>query len=242
MIVSHNELVNMVTKAFLGFRRHCGEADIIANMVADLQMVGLNGITHFNRGCQFMRQENDSPVDLYERRSHCLHIDLHNSSLACHLPVVLDFALEKMIGRREITVKLTRCHNRWLAYSELAKLSSKGIACKAYWENGSAPKQVLLVLNKGRISPELFFSNRSLTNNPQTSQNMTIELSIDDFDFSNMLERYDTHLSAKQLSLTQQSAWEKGIEVDEKEWQVLKKTAAEILVENSEQSKLGAGE
>ena len=41
MIVSHNELVAAVNKAFLGMRRHCGEADVIANMVADLQMVGL---------------------------------------------------------------------------------------------------------------------------------------------------------------------------------------------------------
>lgn len=39
MIVSHNELVAAVNKAFLGMRRHCGEADVIANMVADLQMV-----------------------------------------------------------------------------------------------------------------------------------------------------------------------------------------------------------
>ena len=32
MIVSHNELVAAVNKAFLGMRRHCGEADVIANM------------------------------------------------------------------------------------------------------------------------------------------------------------------------------------------------------------------
>ena len=48
MIVSHNELVAAVNKAFLGMRRTCGEADVIANMVADLQMVGLDGVRHFN--------------------------------------------------------------------------------------------------------------------------------------------------------------------------------------------------
>ena len=42
MIVSHNELVAVTNKAFLGMRRTCGEADVIANMVADLQMIGLN--------------------------------------------------------------------------------------------------------------------------------------------------------------------------------------------------------
>ena len=54
MIVSHNELVAAVNKAFLGMRRHCGEADVIANMVADLQMVGLNGVRHFNNASQFL--------------------------------------------------------------------------------------------------------------------------------------------------------------------------------------------
>ncbi|GLQ76429.1 DUF3726 domain-containing protein [Vibrio sp. vnigr-6D03] len=241
MIVSHNELVATVTKAFLGMRRNCGEADIIANMVADLQMVGLNGVKHFNNGSRFMSKEEDCPVDVYELGNSSLEIDLHGSSLACHLPVVLDFALEKMVNHRQITLKLTRCHNRWLAYSELAKLSSKGIACKAYWENGSDPKKVLLVLNKGRISPELFFSEQA---SPESLiiHDMTIVLSIDDFDFSEVADGYNIHISAKQLSRTQKASWEKGIEVDEQEWQTLKETATEILVENSEQSRLGAGE
>ncbi len=34
-------------KAFLGMRRTCGEADVIANMVADLQMVGFGWCSSF---------------------------------------------------------------------------------------------------------------------------------------------------------------------------------------------------
>ncbi|MBD1557748.1 DUF3726 domain-containing protein [Vibrio sp. S9_S30] len=241
MIVSHNELVAMVTKAFLGMRRHCGEADIIANMVADLQMAGLNGVKHFNNGSRFMSNEEDCPVEVCELGNDSLEIDLHGSSLACHLPVVLDFALQKLVKRRQMTLKLTRCHNRWLAYSELAKLASKGIACKAYWENGSSPQKVLLMLNKGRLSPELCFSEQ-VSPDSLSIHDMTIVLSIDDFDFSAISDGYTIHIPAKQLSDAQKAAWKQGIEVDEQEWQMLKNTATEMLVESSEQSKLGAGE
>ncbi|BCL71873.1 hypothetical protein TUMSATVNIG1_38400 [Vibrio nigripulchritudo] len=241
MIVSHNELATTVTKAFLGMRKNCGEADIIANMVVDLQMAGLNGIKHFNNGSRLMHKEKDSPVDVCEAGNNTLDFDLHGSSLACHLPAVLDFALQKMVKHRKITLTLTRCHNRWLAYSELVKLSSKGIACKANWENGSDPRKVLLILNKGRISPELFFSKQASADS-SLIHDMTVVLSIDDFDFSDIAEEYDIHISARQLSRSQKTAWEQGIEVDEQEWQMLKQSAKEILVENSEQSKLGAGE
>ena len=105
MIVSHNELVATVTKAFLGMRRNCGEADIIANMVADLQMVGLNGVKHFNNGSRFMSKEEDCPVDVYELGNSSVQIAVHGSSLACHLHVALHLALAKKVKHRHIKLK-----------------------------------------------------------------------------------------------------------------------------------------
>ena len=49
MIVSYNELFSAVEKAFRGEQRLCGEADIIAAMVVDLQMLGLDGVRQFNQ-------------------------------------------------------------------------------------------------------------------------------------------------------------------------------------------------
>ncbi|MGU3843195.1 DUF3726 domain-containing protein, partial [Vibrio diabolicus] len=149
MIVSHNELVAAVNKAFLGMRRHCGEADVIANMVADLQMVGLHGVRHFNNASLFLGLDSDCAVSVTNSTSASIEMDLHNGSVACHLPAVLDFALEKMINSKSITITLKQCHNRWLGFSELLKLSAKGIACRAQWVNGSSPKRTLYVLNRG---------------------------------------------------------------------------------------------
>ncbi|KAB2825287.1 DUF3726 domain-containing protein [Aliivibrio finisterrensis] len=241
MIVSHNELVAVTNKAFMGMRRTCGEADIIANMVADLQMVGLNGVMHFNNATKFLIAEEDCPVDITMSNSGNLVVDLHGCSVACHLPVIVDYAVEKMVEKKNLTITLKKCHNRWLAYSELVKLAAKGIACKAHWENGTSPKRTLYVLNRGCVAPELFLSDKIDLNSGYLND-MTIELSVRDFDVMALSEGYSIHIDSAELSSTQENAWRNGIDVDDVDWESLKKTATAILVENSEQSLKGAGE
>ncbi|MGF1754872.1 DUF3726 domain-containing protein [Vibrio makurazakiensis] len=241
MIVSHNELVAAVNKAFLGMRRSCGEADVIANMVADLQMVGLDGVRHFNNASSYMGLEDDCPVDINVTSDNTIEVDLHKCSLACHLPVIMDYSIEKMVGSKTLKIELNNCHNRWLAYSELVKLAAKGIACTASWNNGTNPKRTLYVLNRGCVAPELFLSDLALGSDDHL-HNMTIELSINDFDVKRLAEGYETHIRSQSLAETQENAWSQGIEVDDAEWSSLKETATAILVENSQRSLQGAGE
>ncbi len=241
MIVSHNELVAAVNKAFLGMRRHCGEADVIANMVADLQMVGLHGVRHFNNASLFLGLDSDCAVSVTNSTPSSIEMELHNGSVACHLPAVLDFALEKMINSKSITITLKQCHNRWLGFSELLKLSAKGIACRAQWANGTSPKGILYVLNRGCIAPEVFFSDQ-VDAQDTDFHSMTIDLSVDDFDIGKHLRDYTIHIEGNELSRTQQASWQNGIFVDDEEWEILKQTATVFLVENSERSKHGAGE
>mgnify|MGYP001458682514 CR=1 FL=1 len=241
MIVSHNELVAVVNKAFLGMRRTCGEADIIANMVAGLQIVGLNGIGHFNNAAQFLTAEKDCPVDIVTTDEGGLVVDLHGCSLACHLPVVIDYAVEKMVGKKQLTIELKNCHNRWLAYNELVKLAAKGLACKAQWNNGTAPQNTLYILNQGCVSPELFLSDH-LDLEGCTLHDMTIQLSVNNFDIANCSADYTRHINSSELNRAQRDTWYDGILVDDEEWETLKRTATALLVENSEQSVKGAGE
>lgn len=161
-------------------------------------------------------------------------------SVACHLPAVLDFALEKMINRKSITITLRQCHNRWLGFSELLKLSAKGIACRAQWVNGSSPKRTLYVLNRGRIAPEVFFSDQ-FDGHDTDLHSMVIELSVNDFDIEKSAQGYTIHIEGDELSRTQQASWKNGIFVEDQEWETLKQTATALLVENSERSMLGAG-
>ncbi|MFA0438916.1 hypothetical protein BCU70_09440 [Vibrio sp. 10N.286.49.C2] len=241
MIVSHNELVAAVNKAFLGMRRSCGEADVIANMVADLQMVGLHGVRHFNNASAYIDHDQDCPADIMLTAQGLITADLHRCSVACHLPVIIDYAIEKMIGSKTMKIELTHCHNRWLAYSELVKLAAKGIACSAKWTNGSSPKHTMYILNRGCVAPELFLSD-VLATDLLDCHSMTIELSVQDFDVQALSDGYSVHIDANELSQAQHNAWHNGITVDDQEWLQLKQTATAILVENSEQSIKGAGE
>ena len=70
---------------------------------------------------------------------------------------------------------------------------------------------------------------------------MTIELSLKDFNIAALSSDYTTHIDSAVLNNAQDMAWNKGIDVDDAEWEILKNTATAILVENSEQSQQGAG-
>ena len=241
MIVSHNELVTAVHKAFLGLRRCCGEADVIANMVADLQMVGLNGVGHFNKAIPFLADEKDGPISLAKPAPDRIEVDMGGTSQACHLPSVIDYAVEQMVGSKLLTIHLNNCHNRWLAYSELVKLSAKGLACKAQWSNGSDAKKTLYVLNKGCVFPELYQADEGAKDSGSI-HDMTIELSLSNFALPSAgIQGYD-QIDSASLRSRYEKSWQEGIEVDDVEWKKLKQAATVFLVENSEVSAKGAGE
>ena len=239
MIVSHNEIVSMVNKAFLGMQREVGEADLIASMVAELQMAGLNGILHFNNASPFILSERDMPIDIVSQTEGMVSLDLHGSSLVCHLPVVMDYALEKMGNREHFKIYLHNCHNRWLAYSELVNLAAKGIACLAKWDNGSAPKHTIFTLDKRFVYPDIYYFNEAQDN--YNTNDMVIELATSNFNVDKDIQHFDHKISTDELYTTHQRAWRQGIYVDDEQWAVLKKSAAAILVENSEASSKGAG-
>ena len=202
-------------------------------------MAGLNGITHFNNASPFILSERDEPIDIVHQADGEVSLDLHGSSLVCHLPAVMDYAIEKMGDRDHFKIYLHNCHNRWLAYSELAKLAAKGIACLAKWDNGSAPKHTIFTLDKRFVYPDIYHFNEAQAN--YNTNDMIIELSTANFNIENDIQHFDQKFSTDELYATHQRAWKEGIYVDDEQWAILKKSAAAILVENSEASSKGAG-
>ena len=239
MIVSHNEIMTIVHKAFTGMHREVGEADVIATMVAELQMAGLDGIRHFNNASPCILTEHDTPIDIVHQQDGAIRLDLHGSSLACHLPTIIDYALEKMGDLAHFHIYLQNCHNRWLAYSELVGLAAKGFACLAKWDNGSVPKHTLFTLNQGFVYPDLYFFDQAQAN--YNTNDMIIEIATQNFDIEQDIQHFNYKISTDELFETHQRAWKEGIYVDDEQWAILKKTAAAMLVENSETSSKGAG-
>ena len=239
MIVSRNEIITTVYKAFSGMHREVGEADLIATMVAELQMAGLDGVRQFNNASPYILTGRDIAIDITHQSEDEIGLDLHSSSVVCHLPSIMDYALEKMGDLDHFKITLYNCHNRWLAYSELVSLAAKGIACLARWDNGSAPKHTLFTLNQGFVYPDLYFFNKAQID--YETQDLVIELATSNFDIEDDVQHFDHKISTDELFATHNRAWKEGIYVDDEQWNILKKTATAILVENSELSSKGAG-
>lgn len=238
MQVSHNELVVLSAKAFDGLRRHCGESDMIANMVADLEMAGLNGVQHFVNALAFMKNENDGPVQVDAFTGSQLTANLHGCSILCHLPTLLDYTVEKLVDQPTITLHIEQCHNRWLAFGELVKLAGKGLSVKAQWYNGNDPKHVVYVLNAGCILPDIYLSKADPTMNKHS---LTIEISKTPIP-QPRLTAHHQHISSATLAAAKRHAWQHGVTVNKSDWLKIKQTAEGILVESSDASRLGAGE
>jgi len=244
MIVSRNEIITTVYKAFSGMHREVGEADLIATMVAELQMAGLDGVRQFNNASPYILTGRDVAIDIVHQSANEVGFDLHNSSVVCHMPSIIDYVLEKMGTLEHYKITLYNAHNRWLAYSELVSLAAKGIACQARWDNGSAPRHTLFTLNQGFIYPDLYFFDKPQASNYEKvydKQDLVIELATSNFDIEEDIQHFDRKISTDELFATHNRAWKEGIFVDDDQWAQLKQTAAAILVENSELSSKGAG-
>ncbi|WP_250163315.1 hypothetical protein [Psychrobacter sp. WY6] len=70
---------------------------------------------------------------------------------------------------------------------------------------------------------------------------MIIEIATQNFDIEQDIQHFNYKISTDELFETHQRAWKEGIYVDDEQWAILKKTAAAMLVENSETSSKGAG-
>ncbi len=240
MIVSHNELEASVNKAFLSTRKSYGEADVIATMVSQLQIVNLNGIRHFNNAFEFIKSEKDMLFKIEVMEPNFIKINLYGSSLAYHIPIIVDHILERLSKNNYLKIEIINCHNRWLIYSQLIYLASKGFQCVANWSNGSSPKSVLCFVNS--FFPDIYLSEEQVELEDNV-HDITLRIAKQDLDIDPiLLKRYKTYISSENLKSRYLLSKNKGIFVEDSDWVLLRKNAALVLVENSEKSSLGAGE
>ncbi|WP_084266978.1 DUF3726 domain-containing protein [Shewanella marina] len=231
--VSHNELITVTSKAFDGLRLPCGEAEQIAHMVADLEMVGLHGIEHFLNAVEYLTKANTQACQLTMQTESILEVDLHGDSILCQLPTILTYVAEKLLTQNHLTLKISQCHNRWLAFGELCQLAKQGISIKAYWYNINSPTYIKYILNSGNKLPELYISpidELALV----SSRSLTIEFNNSVFKLPESGE-YLQHISSAVLEQQQVSSWQRGIPVQEASWQQLQQISKAILVQDSSQ-------
>lgn len=234
--VSHNELVTLCTKAFIGLHKNCGEADVIANMVADLEMVDLDGIKHFIKALDFLADDLDSPVKVDTSSEQRLSANLKGSSILCHLPALLDFSLEKLANQPTVTLHISHCHNRWLAFGELIKLANNGLSVKASWNNGPQSIQLVYILEAGQSLPELYLTQKEAVD----QHSLSIEISRQAITHP-LAGDMTQHITSSMQAESKRKAWKQGISVSREDWDTIKSVASTILVESNAVSLRGAG-
>ncbi|WP_394209102.1 DUF3726 domain-containing protein [Enterovibrio calviensis] len=251
MQVSHNELVTLCTKAYDSLKRQCGEAETIANMVVDLEMAGLQGMSFFLAALESIEQDTDYPVPVFDADDHQIKVDLGGASLLCHFPALIDVALEQLIHGQRVQLHIRDCHNRWFGFGELLKLAGKGLSVRAQWRNDQAPNYVDYVHNAGFRYPNIYFDNPgqlrtqplfSTKMHPEQLQKNDLLVDIQLYPFEIFRANSEPDISAEMQSVAEQRAWKHGIDIEENDWNTLKKYVARSLVENSERSLQGAGE
>ncbi|AQS39102.1 Protein of unknown function (DUF3726) [Shewanella psychrophila] len=234
--VSHNELVTLCTKAFISLHKNCGEADVIANMVADLEMVGLDGIKHFIKALDFLAGDLDSPVKVDILSEQILSADLKGCSILCHLPTLLDYSLDQLTDHQTVTLQISHCHNRWLAFGELIKLAKNGLSIKASWNNGPESIQLVYILDAGQSLPELYLTRQKADD----QHSLSIEISRQSITHP-LGGDMTHHITSSIQAESKRKAWKQGISVSREDWDTIKSVASTILVESNAVSLRGAG-
>jgi hypothetical protein len=232
ILVSHNELVAVTSKAFSGLRLPYGEADLIANMVADLEMVGLHGIKHFIDGLTYLNNTKVQPCNITYESDSEININLNNESILCHLPTILGYISDKLLVNNNVKLNIENCCNRWLAFGELCKLSKEGISINACWNDFIEPIRIKYLLNSGNELPEIYINK--LVGSEEGGacigrRKLTIEFSNDMFVLP-ISSEYQQHFSSAQLKKYQEESWAKGISIKIVDWEKLKASSQAILV------------
>ncbi len=233
--VSQNELKALCIKAFNGLNLNSGEADLVAKMVIDLEMVGLHGTKHFVKALKYLKNDNAFNVNI-KSHDNKIDVDLGSCSILSHIQIIVAYAIDHMRNHDSVIVEIKNCHNKWLAYSQLKRLSQKGFNVKIKWSNTSLPQDVEYVIAANDSFPCVNIS-KSIDNDINT---LRLEINKKEFAKDDSIN-VDKYISSKDLKKSFDKTVEEGILIEKDDWEAVKLVARGILVESSESSRNDAG-
>lgn len=233
--LSHNELISLCKKAFLGVRCQSGESDRVANMVAALEMVGLSGVKSFVHALPLLQQQPHVNPQVDHLSNKQLKINMQGSSLLSHLPSLLAYAQEKLVDHDSVTLKIEDCFSRWLVYGELAKLAKKGFYIKASWYSASHFQYINCLFQAHDYYPEIYMDNKPT----ETVNDLLIQISKKPFDIDTISG--EVYLNSEQQAQFEKKSWENGVTIDYSDWQLMREFVKATLVASSAESLQGAG-
>lgn len=247
MRISLNELNATLKRSFEGMGYFVGTYEDAAQMVSWLEMHSEQGFSELERALPYVNDDDKAAVELLFEDASSAIVDCHGRSALNSLALVLDLAHAKALKAGIATLKVQHCHNRKFILKLLADCGRRGISMMAYWQNGTHPAtEHVASIGAGERYPR--YSEAVLKTGSRTLEKQTMTLICSDRVniAAQLMSSPDDRVSWRTVepdafAATGRATLESGIEISEVLWQTINQLGEKVLVENSEQSRRGAG-
>lgn len=252
MKVSKNEITALLKQVFEGLKFRCGEYESAADMIVWAEMCGLSGLLALRHSLPYLTEQSPPPLrSIHESETKAV-LDANNgSSLNC-ADVVMNLAYTKALAQECCSVTVLNCHNRKLFVKTIADCGNRGMSCLAYWRDAIDPVALHVVItaadSDGMPSYSTYkLSEQSFIEDSQR-QSLFIECSTKpvtpDDHIGSLIADGDnpgTNVLPAALQNNYHASLMQGLSIEEDLWTQLQALAQIVLVESSEQSRMGAG-
>lgn len=271
MKASRNELIALFKQAFEGVGFDLGGYENAADMIIWAQMHGLNSFDVMRKRMADYQQRKEllreqlTPKQLNADSDENAVIDAKNNSSIVAAGMAFYIAYVKAIKSTVAKVNVLNCFDRKLTIKKLVDCAKRGMVCLAYWRDGATLHVV--TSDTGVCCPEYRqYSITALSEQDDLaaeqhyfSKQHQQTLFVVCANNAANLQEYITHnlpeLESNQTSQANQSkvispammkssyieALTNGIDIDPSFWQELATLGTQVLVESTEQSRMGAG-
>lgn len=254
MRVSKTELNALLKQAFEGLGFNSGEYEYAADMVVWAEMSGLQGLQELHRGLPYLIEHSGLPIQcVWEDGANALMDAGNSSSLNC-AEVVLDMAYVKALKQGFSSVTVRNCHNRKLFMKAVMECGRRDVSALVYWRNSSAPViEHVISIGPGTTTPLLpRYRTRQMVadSNIEIAQRQSLfivcstqvaKLDEHESDFFSQSYNETTLMEPDTLRGNYRAALNQGLVIKEALWERLQALSKKVLVESSEQSRMGAG-
>ncbi len=247
MNISMNELKAALRRCFEASGYFVGNYEDAANMILWLEKHGLNGLGELQRALPYIAEDREKPLStvVYEDSTSAIIDSNGRSALNC-IAASVDLAHAKALEVGIATVTVHNCHNRMFILKALTDCGRRGISIAAYWQNGSQTvTEHTAAIKAGDRYPSYSGATTTLAASEDDKQALTIICSSR-VDLTSSLQRSSgnrnaRYVSAAQVAANKEHSVDNGIEIDDALWAEINRIGEGILVENSDQSRQGAG-
>ena len=250
---SKNELTSLFKQAFEGMGYDFGGYESAADMIVWAQMHGLNSFEKIRKRLPTIVQDKRESVAQCRVTSDGeLVIDAKANSSIAVAAMALDIAYVEAIKSEVACVSVLNCYDRNLVVKKLVDCALRGMLCLAYWHDGEVLHWV--TSDTGVCCPE--YAKYPLKNWPEAKflqgkdqQSLFVVCAKNKPALEAYITQYLPRLNEmspiimlpKMMKSSYLEALTNGIEIDNDFWKELATIGLKVLVESTEQSRMGAG-